>query len=199
MLSFLDSLLLERYLLCGIMRQDVLHAASCGAHGVALGMVTADGKVALDQLRPFVTLCSALGLDLTFHRAFDIVRDQLVSLEDLIACGVKRVLTSGGRMTVQEGLDQLQALVRQSGGRISIMPGGGVTEENVETIVSVTGVREVHGTFKRSMPSAMQHHNSHMSFLDLGPDSRGGDEWSRLVTDAEAVKIVRQRLGSMVS
>ena len=31
------------------------------------------------------------------------------------------------------------ALVRQAGGRISIMPGGGVTEENVETIMSVTG------------------------------------------------------------
>ena len=44
-----------------IMRQDVVHAASCGAQGVALGMVTADGKIALDQLRPFVTLCSALG------------------------------------------------------------------------------------------------------------------------------------------
>ena len=43
------------------MRQDVLHAASCGAAGVALGMVTERGGVATDQLRPFVELCSALG------------------------------------------------------------------------------------------------------------------------------------------
>lgn len=45
-----------------VMRQDVLHAASCGAHGVVLGMLTAAGEVAADQLQPFVDLCAALGV-----------------------------------------------------------------------------------------------------------------------------------------
>lgn len=44
------------------MRQDVLHAASCGAHGVVLGMLTPGGAIDTDQLRPFVELCSALGV-----------------------------------------------------------------------------------------------------------------------------------------
>ena len=72
----------------------------------------------------------------------------------------------------------------------------------------LAGVREVHGTFKRSMPSAMQHTNAHMSFREGGAGglagSRGGgaaaacgDEWSRLVTDAEAVRRVRQRLAAL--
>ncbi len=62
------------------------------------------------------------------------------------------------------------------------------------------GVREVHGTFKRSMPSAMQHSSPHMSFRGqaplgaLGAAGQAGEEWSRLVTDAEAVRRVRQRL-----
>ena len=43
------------------MRQDVLHAASCGAHGVVLGMLTPGGTIDTNQLRPFVELCSALG------------------------------------------------------------------------------------------------------------------------------------------
>lgn len=44
-----------------VMRQDVIHAAACGAAGVSLGMVTARGSVATDQLRPFVELCCGLG------------------------------------------------------------------------------------------------------------------------------------------
>ena len=123
-----------------VMRQDVLHAATCGAHGVALGMLTADGAVDQDQLRPFADLCLALGmrtggccgacgvgglacnikpntalsvcrqirgapgclpayfagLDLTFHRAFDLIKDQRKALDDLVACRVRRVLSSGG-------------------------------------------------------------------------------------------------------
>ena len=72
----------------------------------------------------------------------------------------------------------------------------------------LAGVREVHGTFKRSMPSAMQHTNAHMSFREGGAgglaSARGGgaaaacgDEWSRLVTDAEAVRRVRQKLAAL--
>ena len=44
-----------------VMRQDVLHAASCGAHGVVLGMLTPGGTIDQDQLRPFTDLCLALG------------------------------------------------------------------------------------------------------------------------------------------
>ena len=44
------------------MRHDVLHAASCGVHGVVLGMLRADGSIDTDQLRPFVELCSTLGV-----------------------------------------------------------------------------------------------------------------------------------------
>ena len=109
------------------MRQDVVHAASCGAHGVVLGMLTPGGAIDQDLLRPFADLCLALGggdaeglhgataarcgsphdllhtcgccpagLDLTFHRAFDQVKDQRQALDDLVACRVRRVLSSGG-------------------------------------------------------------------------------------------------------
>ena len=52
-----------------VMRQDVLQAASCGAHGVVLGMLSPDGTIDTDQLRPFVDLCSALGEDCFCFRA----------------------------------------------------------------------------------------------------------------------------------
>ena len=71
---------------------------------------------------PSLSPCPA-GVELTFHRAFDVVRDQDKALEDLMACGVRRVLTSGGRQTVMEGLGQLASLVAAAGSRLSIMPG----------------------------------------------------------------------------
>ncbi len=44
-----------------VMRSDVLHAASCGAHGVVLGALTPAGEPDAIALRPFVDLCAALG------------------------------------------------------------------------------------------------------------------------------------------
>lgn len=44
---------------------------------------------------PVPTLSPIAGLDLTFHRAFDLVKDQRAALNDLVACRVRRVLSSG--------------------------------------------------------------------------------------------------------
>ena len=38
-------------------------------------------------------------LDFTFHRAFDKVRRPQEALEELVSCGVPRVLTSGSAQT----------------------------------------------------------------------------------------------------
>ncbi|PRW44263.1 copper homeostasis [Chlorella sorokiniana] len=172
-----------------VMRQDVLHAASLGAHGVVLGMLTPGGGIDTRQLQPFVELCSALGLDLTFHRAFDLVKDQRVALNDLVACRVRRVLSSGGQQTVMEGLSALAQLVAEGGSRISVMPGGGLTEENVATVARVSGCSEVHGTFKRQVPSAMEYRHTAVSF--------GVDDWSRGVTDTAAVQRVKAQLAQV--
>ncbi|WP_154959877.1 copper homeostasis protein CutC [Paenibacillus polysaccharolyticus] len=58
---------------------------------------------------------------------------------------VERVLTSGGKLTAPEGLLELQQL--QEIGQtlnISIMAGSGVTIEGIPTIVSRTGITEIH-------------------------------------------------------
>jgi copper homeostasis protein len=128
-------------------------------------------------------------LDLTFHRAFDLVKDQRVALNDLVACRVRRVLSSGGQQTVMEGLSALAQLVAEGGSRISVMPGGGLTEENVATVARVSGCSEVHGTFKRQVPSAMEYRHTAVSF--------GVDDWSRGVTDTAAVQRVKAQLAQV--
>lgn len=138
------------------MKNDLLYASNLGVHGFAFGFLDSKSTVDIDKTRYFADLCNSLGLDFTFHRAFDVVKDQTKALDDLIGCKVRRVLTSGGKITALEGVDQISKLVRQAQeGTIKVMAGAGVTEYNAATIVKSTGITEIHGTFKCRMPSAM--------------------------------------------
>jgi len=80
-------------------------------------------------------------------------------------CGVPRILTSGGHSKAFHGLEELHALIKQAEGRVSIMPGGGVDEQNAATILQVTGAKEIHGSFSVPLPSKMQflHQKVHFS------------------------------------
>jgi copper homeostasis protein len=82
-------------------------------------------------------------LSFTFHRAFDCVDDPLNSLNQLIGIGVDRLLTSGGEISAEKGLPLLKQLKKQSGGKITIMPGGGINFENVTKFKSA-GFSEIH-------------------------------------------------------
>ena len=57
------------------------------------------------------------------------------------ACLQHLFLCAGGQQTVMEGLTALAQLVAEGGGRISVLPGGGVTEENAATVARVSGAR----------------------------------------------------------
>jgi copper homeostasis protein len=124
------------------MEFDISTARNLGADGVVIGCLTADGRVDADRTARLMV--AAGPMDVTFHRAFDMTRDLAEALEDLIRLGVPRVLTSGGKADVPRGAANISELVRQAAGRIAIMPGGGVTEDNLAEIVRKTGVREIH-------------------------------------------------------
>lgn len=125
-----------------VMLHDIGVARDLGADGVVIGCLTADGRV--DRQRCQRLIDAAGPLDITFHRAFDMTRDLGEALEDIIGLGIRRILSSGGQPDVPAGIPQLAALVEQASGRASIMPGGGVTEENLGEIVRATGVSEIH-------------------------------------------------------
>ncbi|HMC54789.1 MAG TPA: copper homeostasis protein CutC [Gemmatimonadaceae bacterium] len=126
----------------GVMRLDIEAATMLGADGVAVGALTSDGRVDARQVHALVA--AAGDIPVTFHRAFDAVRDREQALETLIKLGVKRVLTSGGASTALEGASGIAALVKRAAGQIEIMAGGGIREEHVQELVHRTGVREVH-------------------------------------------------------
>jgi copper homeostasis protein len=128
-------------------------------------------------------------MSVTFHRAIDVSRDADEALETLIELGVERVLTSGRAATALAGIGVIGRLVQRAAGRISILPGGGVNEDNVRRIVDGTGAREVHvrGTVLR--PSPMLYRNPAVTFAGRTPVS---DELLEVTDAARIAEIVRQ-------
>ncbi|RSX54249.1 copper homeostasis protein [Bifidobacterium goeldii] len=137
---------------------DVRSAILAGATGVVVGGLTAEGDIDLpfaEQLvqaaRDEAERCNRK-VQITFHRAFDMVANRFATLEALIDMGYTRVLTSGGAARAIEGLDQLRALVSHAGGRIQIQAGGGVAIDDIPALLDA-GVSSVHLSARRSRPS----------------------------------------------
>ena len=162
------------------MRRDIEACTRLGCDGVVIGALDADGNVALGACRDLIF--AARGLGVTFHRAFDLARDPALALEDLVALGCERVLTSGQRATAVEGAAQIRALIGHAGKRIVVMPGAGIDATNVAALRNATGATEFHASAKRALPSAMRYQPSRLA------DMRGGE----LRSDREEIRrIVR--------
>ncbi len=159
-----------------------------GADGVVFGMLTADGLIDAARSRELVS--RAAGLDLTFHRAFDVTRDPAEALETLVSLGVPRVLTSGGAPNVWEGLENLAALNHQAAGRITILPGGGVSADRIEELARATGVTEVHLSARASVSSPMLHRRPD---IPMGASAVPG-EYERKHTSPELLRRARAGL-----
>ena len=128
------------------MQDDLRRAKALGVSGFALGVLLPDGRVDQERTRQLVEL--AAPLDVTFHRAFDATPDLATALEDVIATGCRRVLTSGGATDVITGAAMLAALVRQAGARIVIAAGGGIRTDNARTLAEQTGAHHFHGSLR---------------------------------------------------
>ncbi|QBR01817.1 copper homeostasis protein CutC [Paraburkholderia pallida] len=129
---------------------DAVRAA--GLAGVVLGAALPDGNLDVALLR---TLCERAreghGLGTALHRVFDLVPDPARALEEAIALGFERILTSGGAARAVDGLAMLGDLARRSAGRIAIMPGSGVSADNVARIVEATGATQVHASCREAL------------------------------------------------
>ncbi|MBB5060965.1 copper homeostasis protein [Granulicella aggregans] len=132
-----------------VMRDDVAHAKSLGASGVVLGILAPDGTVDIPTTRSLVEL--AYPMKVTFHRAFDVTPSLSAALEDVIATGCDRILTSGGQRNVVAGTQTLSQLVVQAGSRIDIAVGGGLRLQNAPSLSRLTVAAHFHGSLRRRL------------------------------------------------
>lgn len=134
--------------MCAAMRD----LAASGASGFATGALLARGGV---DVAATERLVGAAGeRPVTFHRAFDQVADLDQALDRLIALGVRRVLTSGGRPSAMMGADALRRLTERAAGRIEVIAAGSVRPFNVDRIVAATSAPAVHARWGRWRQSA---------------------------------------------
>ncbi|MEL6641228.1 MAG: copper homeostasis protein CutC [Pseudomonadota bacterium] len=128
---------------------DIAAVKDLGLQGVVIGAIR-DDALDLKILDKMVT--AAKGLNLTLHRAFDLIPDRSAALEQAIDLGFHRILTSGGCATAIEGWEEIQKLCEQASGRIEIMAGAGISPANVATLRDKTGCDAIHASCTSSYP-----------------------------------------------
>ncbi len=165
------------------MLYDIEMAKKLGVDGVVIGCLNADGTV--DMKRNKELIDAAKGMNVTFHRAFDMCKDPFESLEQIIVLGCDTLLTSGQQPTAREGLSLLKELVAKANDRIIVMPGSGVNEENIATIAKETGATEFHLSAREPIDSQMKYRNPN---LKMGGTVVSIDEFVQNITDKEKVK-----------
>ena len=123
-------------------------------HGVVFGCLTKDGDIDVPLMRRLIEL------------------------------GCDRILTSGQQSDAVKGIPLIAELVKRADGRIIIMPGCGVRENNIGKIEAETGAKEFHTSARSIVYSKMEYRNEN---VPMG-SSIVSSEFETVQTDREKVK-----------
>ncbi|MDX9704639.1 MAG: copper homeostasis protein CutC [Weeksellaceae bacterium] len=125
------------------MKTDIEICKKMGYKGIVSGVLTLDNRIDKERTKELIEISKPL--EFTFHRAFDLTNDAFQSLEELIELGVSRILTSGQASSAEKGLNLLIQLKKLTGNKLTILPGGGITPENVH-LFKKNGFMEIHAS-----------------------------------------------------
>ena len=182
-----------------VMKADIMACKLLGASGVVIGCLTPDGRVDRDTLREL--MLAAKGMTVTFHRAIDMVRADCLEddLELLIEEGVERVLTAGLANGVAAGLQTIRRMRDAAAGRIVIMPGGGVTEQNIASVLTATLCTEVHASARSFAWGAMRYRREGVYMGGEKFNAGLEVEYGRRVSDEQRVREMARLAAEVVA
>lgn len=167
-----------------IMLQDVKLCKQLGCDGVVIGLLNMDGTIDMARTSELIEVAYPIGV--TFHRAFDRCKEPFVAMEELIEIGCERILTSGQKPSVMDGVDLVAELNKKADDRIIIMPGSGVRKENIKMLAEKTGCVEFHSSLRSKTKSPMQF---------VHPGFEGSEEsYLNNAIDVEEVRELREKL-----
>ncbi|WP_440993974.1 copper homeostasis protein CutC [Cysteiniphilum litorale] len=126
-----------------MMAQEIKLMHESGADGVVIGVLDANSHINIAATKYLTDLAKSYQLEVTFHRAIDMVPDYLASVQICVGLDIDRILTSGGKNKASMGLEDIAKVVQKYHGQIEIMAGGGVNKDNIPHFKEI-GVDAVH-------------------------------------------------------
>lgn len=133
-----------------MMLHDIEICKQANIQGIVFGCLTASGNIDLSTNK---MLLEAWGGPATFHRAIDRTLDLFESAKAITELGFERILSSGGQLVAEDGIENLRKMQKEFGKHIHIMPGSGITSKNAVSILRDTGCTNIHATCKSISPS----------------------------------------------
>lgn len=113
--------------------------------GFVFGILTSEGDVDVKRVKELTELANPY--EVVFHRAIDYSNDLIKAIKDISTIeGVSRVLTSGGASTAMGGVANIKLMMKAARLNLTVMPGGGITYNNLAELIFITNAREYHGT-----------------------------------------------------
>lgn len=171
-------------------QDDIRLISDMGFPGVVIGVLDEEGHIDLSRMKTLMALCG--GMEVTFHRAFDLCLNPYLALQQLTDLGVARILTSGQQQHAENGLTLLRELTQASRGPI-IMAGAGVRLTNLHKFQQ-NGIRELHSSAGRWLPSAMRYRKVGVSMCsDVDTEV---DEFSHYCVDGDVVAEMKRVLAA---
>lgn len=127
-----------------VMLADIRHIQQTKAAGIVIGILDETQRVDTVNLKRF--LDAAGNLNVTFHRAFDEIEDQLEAVDMIGDCPqIQRILTSGGQAPAPQSVEKIRQLVEKTKNTsVTILAGNGMTPEGLAEFIEATGITEVH-------------------------------------------------------
>ncbi|HPB12450.1 MAG: copper homeostasis protein CutC [Bacteroidales bacterium] len=171
-----------------IMRRDIELCGENGIDGIVTGILLPDGTIDVERTARLIEF--AYPMTATFHRAFDMCADPVRGIEDVIATGASRLLTSGQQNKALDAVELIRQLVIQAGERLIVMPGGGIDETNAAQIITATKAKELHLTGRMEIDSEMIFRRQGISMGSLP----GNPEFKRKIADPEKIKKIIESL-----
>ena len=127
------------------MAAEIGAAVATGCAGVALGANQPDGTLDLAVLRRLADHVPD-GIEMILHRCVDLTPDPVQAVDQAVAMGFDRILTSGGAARALDGIGRIRAMCDRAGDRIAIMPGAGIATDNVAALLARLPVTQVHAS-----------------------------------------------------
>lgn len=127
--------------------KQIEQSMSAGADGIVFGCLNSELGLDLEFLNQVLKILPPTKI--TFHRAIDVSNNPETIIKNLIDLKIQRVLTSGTKATASDGKHIITSWIKKYGSKISIMPGSGISIDNVQDIIEITKAKEIHLSAKQ--------------------------------------------------